>query len=384
MLWSLGLAAMLGVLAVLLQGGDLVWRIVGTGIATAVACALMLPASALVDRAQFRWAGLLGMAAVIVEFLLALSLIWQIAKPLFGTVVDIELKIALTMIFLSIAVVLAIALAKPLCIPRHSIAARTGLAFIAAGFIAYFAAIWINYRFYTTRSESIWQTANAVLVCGLLLVPSLFGIAATERRSWRWAGIIAGFVACLMWVIEAWNPMGSDFGTVIFCTLLNLAAVVAHANLCIAATRLSPHQLWIRQGTITATMATAMGVVLWVIRDRFPHALRIEQDLIGRAMEATGIIAACGTLAMLVLARINRKVDLDPRSIDLAEIDLICPRCRRNQSLAVGESACASCGLRISIRVEEPRCANCDYLLRGLTSDRCPECGTPVCSPVSM
>ena len=89
-------------------------------------------------------------------------------------------------------------------------------------------------------------------------------------------------------------------------------------------------------------------------------------------------MAACGTLALLVLARINRKVDVEPGSADLGEIPLVCPRCRKKQSLPVGNSICASCDLRISIREEEPRCAKCDYLLRGLMSDRCPECGTPI------
>ena len=41
MLWSLAFAAVTGVAAVLFQGGDLAWRVVGTGFATAAACALM-------------------------------------------------------------------------------------------------------------------------------------------------------------------------------------------------------------------------------------------------------------------------------------------------------------------------------------------------------
>ena len=56
MLWSLGLAAATGVLAVLFQGGDLVWRLVGTGFTTALACGLIIPASLLVDRERVRWA----------------------------------------------------------------------------------------------------------------------------------------------------------------------------------------------------------------------------------------------------------------------------------------------------------------------------------------
>src|SRR3990172_5249108 len=80
MLWSLGLAAATGVLAVLFQGGDLVWRVVGTGIATAAACGLLIPTSVLIDRERTRAGGLLGMAVVILEFLLALGLIWELLQ----------------------------------------------------------------------------------------------------------------------------------------------------------------------------------------------------------------------------------------------------------------------------------------------------------------
>ena len=38
MLWSLAFAAVTGVVAVLTQGGTLLWRLIGTGITTAVAC----------------------------------------------------------------------------------------------------------------------------------------------------------------------------------------------------------------------------------------------------------------------------------------------------------------------------------------------------------
>ena len=50
MLWSLGIAAAAGVLAVLFQGGALVVRIVGTGLVTAVACVLLIATSSLIDR----------------------------------------------------------------------------------------------------------------------------------------------------------------------------------------------------------------------------------------------------------------------------------------------------------------------------------------------
>jgi hypothetical protein len=184
-----------------------------------------------------------------------------------------------------------------------------------------------------------------------------------------------------MWLVEIWDPIGSDLAFVIFCGFLAVGCVVAHANMCLGPL-LRPTQRWVRQGTILFAVVTAALIVLVIAKDKFPE-IPIDADLFGRFAAAAGIIAGCGTLALLVLARMNRKVDAEPESYELSEVSLVCPRCRRKQSLPTGDSTCPSCGLRISIRVEEPRCANCDYLLRGLTSDRCPECGTSIGSPVA-
>ncbi|MCH7606667.1 MAG: glycine--tRNA ligase [Chloroflexi bacterium] len=119
---------------------------------------------------------------------------------------------------------------------------------------------------------------------------------------------------------------------------------------------------------------------LMVTDDKFP-GIGIGQDIVGRVAAAGGIVAGCGTLALGVLARMNRKVEFEPFSPELSEITVVCPRCRKKQPIRIGDSACAACELRISIRIEEPRCPQCDYLLYGLTSDRCPECGGELGDP---
>ena len=123
----------------------------------------------------------------------------------------------------------------------------------------------------------------------------------------------------------------------------------------------------------------------WVIISAFCVAgmlrgliVGIDEFWVGRCMAASGIVTGCGTLALAVLARMNRRVDFEMEGGALTEIVVVCPRCRKKQSLTIGDATCSGCQLRISTRVEEPRCPTCDYLLIGLTSTRCPECGTEI------
>ena len=102
MLWSLGFAAVAGVLTVLTRGGDWAWRVVGTGFMTAAACGLMLAMVKLVDLEKTRLSGLIGMAAVVIEFLIGLMLIWDLPGLLWGRW---EEELALTMVFLALGAV---------------------------------------------------------------------------------------------------------------------------------------------------------------------------------------------------------------------------------------------------------------------------------------
>jgi hypothetical protein len=56
-------------------------------------------------------------------------------------------------------------------------------------------------------------------------------------------------------------------------------------------------------------------------------------------------------------------------------IKLTCPRCESPQDIRAGHGECENCRLQISIALEEGLCEGCGYPLRGLTGDRCPECG---------
>lgn len=97
-----------------------------------------------------------------------------------------------------------------------------------------------------------------------------------------------------------------------------------------------------------------------------------------------GIGSATGTLAVVILHLISRVRGVEEGGEALPTtapttarrvVRLDCPRCGVSREAPLGRSVCA-CGLGITVTVEEETCTKCGYLLYGLATPTCPECGT--------
>jgi hypothetical protein len=122
---------------------------------------------------------------------------------------------------------------------------------------------------------------------------------------------------------------------------------------------------------LIALMPAAYISIFWLYGDSY-HLLRTFLNC-----------AYFGTLLFCAWCIVFRRHDAPNRPpVDARRaIALTCPRCLSPQTIESGHGECANCRLQITISLDEGVCSRCRYPLRGLTGDKCPECGTPIIAP---
>ena len=357
---SLALAAFFGAVGIMFSSYEGLWRIAGTSIATAVAALFLLPVGMMLEKASTRAAANAGAALIVVEYLLALLAIWEWW--------DDDLRLWCTFAILAACGLPAIAFVRMIHWRVTRLAGIAGLTFATVVLFMTLLEIWFKYS---------WETgelAAYVVPYGLLIVVCLIGVG-TDRQFWRLLGVAAAGLAYGIVAYARIHHLHGDATFLIYITAL--AAVIAHANVMLTVP-LRPNQSWLRWATILAGVATAVFTCITAAGEQ--HLQDDAVELPRRLAGACGVVAGCGTLAMGVLARMNRRY-LQAGSTpvtDLRDITLICPLCGRKQTIPLNApSRCGGCNVQLQVRVEEPRCAVCGYSLMMLTSGVCPECGTP-------
>ena len=119
MLWLLGTAAVIGVLTVLTASYDILGRVAGTIITTALAAGFLWPLSIMIDRAKSQAAGLLGAASVIVVYVLVIPLIWELDRE--------EEELAVTSLVIGLAAPAGMCCLRMIHLPNSQLAGRVGV-----------------------------------------------------------------------------------------------------------------------------------------------------------------------------------------------------------------------------------------------------------------
>lgn len=127
-----------------------------------------------------------------------------------------------------------------------------------------------------------------------------------------------------------------------------------------------------------ARSATLLLIAILAAEITVAVLLESDTNFLLRAIAATTILAALGTLSLPILHRLYGQ--RNPTKVESAplRVQIVCPRCSHTQFIPAGEAACVQCQLGFKLEIEEPRCRGCGYLLYQLRSSECPECGRAV------
>jgi hypothetical protein len=207
-----------------------------------------------------------------------------------------------------------------------------------------------------------------------------------DRQWWRWIGVASTVIAAMMFCYGIWAHLGGDPKLPV--TFIFVGLVLAHQNLMF----LVPLK---GKQTVIRNLTVAFSAVTFAIADMLIWTDSDGDSLLTRFAVATGILAICGTLTMLVLAKLNRvplieataakgSEQADAEAALPKQIAFTCPICAKPHTSNVGDSACDGCGLLFTIKLTTPRCNACGYSLLHIKAEKCPECGAKLASAVPI
>jgi hypothetical protein len=340
MLWLLGTAAVIGVLTVLTASYEVLGRLGGTVLATAIAAGFLWPLSLMVDRPRTLAAGLFGMASVLVIYCLILPLIWDLDSY------DEEMFILSLVIGLTVP--LGMGALLMVSYPRTRFAGRLGIVIYLLVVASFCVAIWHPGGW---RSQADWWAIGwCLLAYGAISIVCLMGLSPTFWRDWRWVGVLASGIAWYLVTIHIWERQSGSPPEEPIVLFTSIGIFVAHTSLMLLLP-LGPGLHWLRIGTMIAVVTTAvfLNLELLLAPDR-------GISFLGRVAGAGGVVSSCGTLALLIAARLQQYAS--PSSLqgikegELTEIMLYCPGCGKKQTIAMGAAKCEKCEMLIQISVK--------------------------------
>lgn len=230
--------------------------------------------------------------------------------------------------------------------------------------------------------------SGATLAVGCLatLVAALVADHGRFPRAMR-ASTVVGWVGVAVWLFMIWFESAFDWrdreviarigGAFTLCAVWGIFSGVTLAprssGSAVVAVRWTVFGLstfWAAFGEF----ALAQPDVAEWIRDTL-----IGQQWSGRIIGASAVMVGAGSLAQPVMLRLSASKEGEGAIRGRrARVSLGCPRCGAACALETNtDGACPACKLSIRVEVDEPRCS-CGFLLYGLDSPACPECGAMI------
>lgn len=224
-------------------------------------------------------------------------------------------------------------------------------------------------------SDLVARVLGTTATVGAAAVLGLSAAIPWERKRWQPigpTGIVMVAVALLLMVTLIWADTLYRYSGFIKTTFVSCVPAVAlpHIGL-LSLARLRKNYELVRIATVIAIIVLALQIMVMVI-------FEYDDDFLFRVMGAIAILDVCGTIAVPILHRISAIQGRESVQTTALDISLTCPRCSIQHRLPVGRPKCPTCGLQFSLAIEEEHCQHCGYVLYGIDSSVCPECGKAI------
>lgn len=248
---------------------------------------------------------------------------------------------------------------------------RMSLGLFGLSFAVLLTAIWMN------RGSWIGEAlATTGFLTGAHLLATPGGTILDRRAApaLGWAAIGLPAVALVLALIATWINSRDDM-LIRAAATAGLAAFTSAQFALLYLMRATEvlRALYLAVLASAAFLALGISLLIWQ-----PDAWAlVVGEAAWRILGAVGVIDACSTLVLIVMARLRRTPAQAAVVGAITDIWLRCPRCSQEQDLPLGNSACCACALKITVSIEATNCAKCGYTLANLPSRLCPECGTP-------
>ncbi len=238
---------------------------------------------------------------------------------------------------------------------------------------------------FSSVKPASWLTVSLVVLFGLMyqVIPTLSAAAVIYafkgNRALLWGLLACASVSLLAIVLSGFFPPPRiRVDRSLFDHLIACAQKVTDPWCVISAAALfSVHfrNKWDRLRIATIILIGICIGFLIVMEWTYSTWLLVVQMVV--------LLVCLCALGTSIWCSIFRRQDVphQPPVDSASMIALTCPRCGAAQSIVAGHGECGNCRLKISISLEEGACGHCRYPLRGLTGEKCPECGTKFASP---
>jgi ribosomal protein L37E len=102
--------------------------------------------------------------------------------------------------------------------------------------------------------------------------------------------------------------------------------------------------MWLFTATVAILFAVALLLSGMIVLEK-------DSEWLVRLTAALGIVSVAGSIALPVLGKLLSR-EKRGTAEGIREIEIVCPRCGRQETYPIGSIRCSECGLGLQVRVE--------------------------------